>query len=183
MSRTPKTDLADFRLYLQDVPGVQASITTYCSMVRRVLREVVPLDEPNLTFFFYDKLNANTRANVRAAWMHYVNFRRSLQGEEVPVPGYKTHATPPKNVYADVAVLPEEVLDVIFRLTYLRKWTLATLYEGTWGKVLAQAPLTSPLQEVGVVIKSAERVLAALGAQKTGSIWTWGANSCASARG
>jgi hypothetical protein len=31
-------------------------------------------------------------------------------------------------------------------------------------KVLAQAPLTSPLQEVGVVIKSAERVLAALGA-------------------
>jgi len=139
MSRTPKSDLADFHLYLKDVLGPgSTSVSAYCSMVRRVLRSVPTLTEENLTTFFYNELSSTTRANIRAAWNHYVEFQRTVFGVETPSPGYIKTPKFKVNPYEGAKVLPEEVVDVVFRLVNLRKWPLTVLLNGTWNKIISR---------------------------------------------
>ena len=143
MSRTPKADLADFHIFLKDVLGpTSTSVSAYCSMVRRVLRSVPVLNEPNLTNFFYNDLNSTMRANIRAAWNHYVAFYKTVHAVDLPSPGYiKTQGKERKpDLYTDVKPLPTEVIDVIFRLINLRKWPLTVILAGTWNKVIARPP-------------------------------------------
>ena len=147
MSRTPKADLADFHLYLKDVLGPgSTSVSAYCSMVRRVIRSVPALTEANLTTFFYNELSSTTRANIRAAWNHYVEFQKSVFGVDVPSPGYIKTPKTKVNPYDGAQPLPAEVVDTVFRLVNLRKWPLTVLLNGTWNKVI-----TRPASRLGDV--------------------------------
>jgi hypothetical protein len=139
MARTPKSDLADFHLYLKDVLGpASTSVSAYCSMVRRVIRSVPTLTEENLTNFFYTELNPTMRANIRAAWNHYVEFNRTVHAVAIPSPGYLKTPKTVVNPYQGAQPLPEEVVDVVFRLVNLRKWPLTVILNGTWNKVIAR---------------------------------------------
>lgn len=157
VSRTPKADLADFHVYLKDVLGPSStSVSAYCSMVRRVLRSVPVLNEPNLTNFFYNDLNSTMRANIRAAWNHYVSFMQTVHATALPSPGYIKvgRKERPADIYSDVAPLPSEVVDVIFKLVNVRKWPLTVLLAGTWNKVIARPP--SRLGDVALIFPFAK---------------------------
>jgi len=157
VSRTPKADLADFHVYLKDVLGpASTSVSAYCSMVRRVLRSVPVLNEPNLTNFFYNELNSTMRANIRAAWNHYVAFMQTVHATALPSPGYIKvgRKERPADIYSDVQELPAEVVDVLFKLVNVRKWPLTVLLAGTWNKVIARPP--SRLGDVALIFPFAK---------------------------
>lgn len=138
MARTPNKDLEGFYRYLQDTLGpTSPSISTYCSMVRRVLKAVPVLTEENLTDFFYEELNSTARSNIRAAWNQYVRFMGQFCGEHVPQPGYRR--SPKKEwqkVFVDGGEIPAPVLEAVWKLVNIRRWPLSVLVRGTWGAVV-----------------------------------------------
>lgn len=150
MARTPKSDLADFHLYLKDVLGpTTASVTTYCSMVRRVLRSVPVLSEEALTNFFYNELNSTMRSNIRAAWLHYVRFQATIKGVDVPTPGYVRVPRGTSKTFKAGSPLPAEVIEAVFRLVVVRRWPITVILNGTWGKLVSRP--ASRLGDVALV--------------------------------
>jgi hypothetical protein len=131
-------DLEGFYSYLQDTLGPDSSaISTYCSMVRRVQRTVKDLTEANLTDFFYSDLNPTMRANIRAAWSHYVRYMASVENQVIPEPRYvRISRTSKALTFVPGDALPSDVLEAIWTLLNIRKWDAAVLLHATWGSVV-----------------------------------------------
>ena len=138
MPRTPMKDLEGFNLYLQDVLGpTSASIYTYCSMVRRVIRAVPTLTEEKLTEYFYTELSATARSNIRAAWNQYVRYMKDVKSTVVPSPGYVRAAR--KNwekTFQPGGPLPADVMEAIWKLVNVRRWPVSVITRGTWNMIV-----------------------------------------------
>lgn len=139
MSRPPKKDLQPFAewLHLQNVS--RQSIKTYCSITRRILKELPSFSQEAVDLYFavLAKEDPGRYGNDRSAWSRFVDWA-ATEGTELPMPQKKR-----SQVFEDgLPPLPAQVRAAVAQLRSACSPPVPfkAIAQMRWGAVLPYGP-------------------------------------------